>query len=230
VVGVVVVVLWALLGPAASEGASVEIGPEADLCAEINALAPGDELVLRPGEYRGPCTIRRGGGPGAPTVIRAKDVADRPRIVYGGATANVLDVKADHVTIRGLAFGPTQRNVDGIRIFSRAGVTVEDCEFSGLGGIAVVANSTSGRGIAEPHPHGARAGRMGLAFSGMCTYVVRRGGTCDGTVQSQTRKMDVVVRSELEGLSREDSEAARSLSRHLARADREREVQPLRAR
>ena len=142
-----VVLISALLGASASEGASVEIGPEASPCAEINALAPGDELVLRPGEYRGPCTVRRGGGPGAPTVIRAKDVADRPRIVYGGATANVLDVKADHVTIRGLAFGPTQRSVDGIRIFSRAGVTVENSEFFGLGGIAVVANHFSGRGF-----------------------------------------------------------------------------------
>ena len=99
VAGLAVVVLGALLGASASEGAPVEIGPEADLCAEINALAPGDELVLRPGEYAGPCTIRRGGLPGAPTVIRAKDLAARPRIVYGGATANVLDVKADHVTI-----------------------------------------------------------------------------------------------------------------------------------
>src|SRR3990167_6632059 len=143
----VVVLMSAFFGVSPSEGASVEIGPEADLCAEINALAPGAELVLRPGEYRGPCTVRRGGLPGAPTVIRAKDLADRPRIVYGGATANVLDAKADHVTIRGLGFGPTQRNVDGIRIFSRAGVTVEDCEFSGLGGIAVVANFTSGHGI-----------------------------------------------------------------------------------
>ena len=92
-------------------------GTQIPLRTEINALAPGDELVLRPGEYRGPCTIRRGGLPGAPTVIRAKDVADRPRIVYGGATANVLDVKADHVTIRGLAFGPTQRSV--VPVYSR---------------------------------------------------------------------------------------------------------------
>ncbi len=46
----VVVVLSALLGLSASEGASVEIGPDAALCAEINcaeinALGPGDELV-----------------------------------------------------------------------------------------------------------------------------------------------------------------------------------------
>lgn len=41
-----------------------------------------------------------------------------------------------------------------------------------------------------------RAGPMGLAFPDTCTYVVRGGGTCDGAVQSQTREMDVVVRSE----------------------------------
>ena len=44
--GLAVVVLWALLGASATEAAFVEIGPEADLCAEINGLAPGDELVL----------------------------------------------------------------------------------------------------------------------------------------------------------------------------------------
>ena len=82
-----------------------------------------------------------------PTVIRAKTLSPRPRIVYTGSTANALDIKADHVTIRGLAVGPTQRNVDGIRIFGRTGITVEDCEFSGLGGIAVVANHTSNQGL-----------------------------------------------------------------------------------
>ncbi len=134
-----------LAGPVTA--APVEIGPEADLCAEVNGLPPGGELVLRPGDYAGPCAIRVGGLPGAPTVIRAKSPAQRPRIVHGGTTANALDVKADHVTIRGLAVGPTQRNVDGIRIFGRAGITVEDCEFSGLGGIAVVANHTSSEGL-----------------------------------------------------------------------------------
>jgi Right handed beta helix region len=124
-----------------------EIGPEADMCAEINALPPGAELVLRPGEYAGPCAIRAGGTDGAPTVIRAKTLSERPRIVYAGSTANALDIKADHVTIQGLAVGPTQRNVDGIRIFARTRITVEDCEFTGLGGIAVVANHRSSQGL-----------------------------------------------------------------------------------
>jgi hypothetical protein len=137
----------AFVRPAPAISAPVEIGPEADLCAEINSLPPGGELVLRPGDYAGPCAIRVGGLPGSPTVIRAKSLAQRPRIVYDGVTTNTLDVRADNVTIRGLALGPTQRNVDGIRIFARAGVTVEDCEFTGLGGIAVVANHTSNQGF-----------------------------------------------------------------------------------
>lgn len=124
-----------------------EIGPESDVCVEINALAPGSELVLRPGDYAGPCAIRTGGIAGAPNIIRAKNPSQRPRIVYAGSTSNAVDIKADHVTIQGLALGPTQRNVDGIRIFGRAGITVEDCEFSGLGGIAIVANHTSNQGL-----------------------------------------------------------------------------------
>ncbi|HEU5192036.1 MAG TPA: right-handed parallel beta-helix repeat-containing protein, partial [Methylomirabilota bacterium] len=91
--------------------------------------------------------IRSGGEPGLPVVIRAKDPLQPPRIVYGGNTANVIDLRADHVTIRGLAIGPTQREVDGIRIFARRGITIEDCQFSGLGGIAVVADHNSSQGL-----------------------------------------------------------------------------------
>jgi hypothetical protein len=125
----------------------IETSPEADLCGQINSLPPGAELVLAPGDYTGPCTIRNGGAPGAPIVIRGRDLTQRPRMVYGGRRSNVIDVRADHVTIRGLAFGPTEREVDGIRIFGREGIIVEDCEFSGLGGIAVVANHFSNRGL-----------------------------------------------------------------------------------
>lgn len=135
----------ALLG--VPRAAGVEIGPDADLCSQMNSLPPGGELVLAPGDYTGPCTIRNGGVPGAAIVIRGRDPGQRPRIIYGGRRSNVIDVRADHVIIRGLAFGPTERDVDGIRIFGREGITVEDCEFSGLGGIAVVANHVSLRGL-----------------------------------------------------------------------------------
>jgi hypothetical protein len=133
------------VGPAPSRAA--EIGPEEEFCAAANAVPPGGELVLRPGDYQGPCTIVRGGAPGAPVVIRAADLQHRPRLVYTGRQANVLDVKADHVTIRGLALGPTSRDADGIRIFSRTDVTIEDCTFDHVGGIAVAATHNSIRGL-----------------------------------------------------------------------------------
>jgi hypothetical protein len=80
-------------------------------------------------------------------VIRALDPARPPRLVYPGHTSNVIDVRARHVVIRGLHIAHTRRNVDGIRIHGVEDVTVEDCHFTDLGGIAVVANGTSSRAL-----------------------------------------------------------------------------------
>jgi hypothetical protein len=144
-------VLLALTVMPSSRAAAREIGPEANLCAEIHALPPGGELVLGPGEYQGPCAIRRGGEAGAPLVIRAADPKRRPRIVYGGRDTNVIEVRASHVTIRGLEFGPTQSGVDAVRIFNGNDVTVEDCHFTRIYGIAVAANHSSVRGLVVRH-------------------------------------------------------------------------------
>ena len=103
-----------------------EIDPGSDLCAEINAAPPGTELVLQPGDYRGPCRIRAGGIPGDPLMIRAKDPAQPPHVAYAGTEANVFEIQASYVTIRGLAFGPTRPNVDAVRVFSGDGNSVED--------------------------------------------------------------------------------------------------------
>jgi len=141
------IALWTLTVLAPSHAAAREIGPEANLCAEIEALPAEEELVLAPGEYQGPCAIRRGGEPGAPLVIRAADPERRPRIVYGGPNANVFEVRASHITIRGLEFGPSQSGVDAIRIFAANDVTIEECHFTQLGGIAIVASHASVRGL-----------------------------------------------------------------------------------
>ncbi len=130
-----------------SHGAAKEIGPETNWCAAIQSLAPGEDLVLRPGEYEGPCSIRRGGTVAAPLIIRAKDTHDPPRIVYRERNANVLSLRADHVAIRGLQFRPTLPGTDAIRIYTANDVTVEDCRFIQVGGIAVVANHSSVRKI-----------------------------------------------------------------------------------
>jgi hypothetical protein len=142
-----------------------EIGPGSDLCGAINALRPGEELMLHPGDYQGPCTIRSGGRPGAPVVIRALDPAQRPRIVYyAGRDSNVLDVKASHVILRGLRFGPTQEEVDGVRVFKAEEITVEDCEFDGMGGIAVVANHANVHGLVVRNNVILRARATGMYF------------------------------------------------------------------
>lgn len=131
----------------ATSGAAAEIGPEADWCGAIHALAAAEALILRPGQYRGPCTIRRGGTPATPLVIQAKDPTHPPQIVYLEQAANVLNIYADHVVIRGLQFGPTLPDVDAIRIYTGSDITIEDCRFFELGGTAVVANHTSVRQI-----------------------------------------------------------------------------------
>ena len=124
-----------------------EIYPADEFCRAINDPASGEELILLPGEYSGPCMIRRGGTAERPLIIRAKSVNGRPRIVYDGQSANVIEVRADHVVVMGLSFGPTRKNIDGIRIRANRDVSVVDCEFSHMGGIAVVANQSNVRGL-----------------------------------------------------------------------------------
>jgi parallel beta helix pectate lyase-like protein len=143
---------------------ATEIGPGADLCATINALQPGEELLLAPGDYMGPCTIHRSGRPGSPIVVRALDPVRRPRITYAGTSANVLDIKADHVTVRGLAFGPTAPRVDGVRVLGRAGITIADCEFDGLGGIAIGVNYVSMTGLSVIRNVITNSGSIGMYF------------------------------------------------------------------
>ncbi len=126
---------------------ALEIGPDTPWCAAIQSLPAGEELVLRPGEYAGPCGIRRGGTAEHPFVIRAADPARRPHIVYTGTDANVVDIWADHVTLRGLRFGPTVGYVDAVRIKAYRGITVEDCEFNEIAALAIVANHTSLAGL-----------------------------------------------------------------------------------
>ncbi|MGH7414234.1 MAG: right-handed parallel beta-helix repeat-containing protein [Candidatus Rokuibacteriota bacterium] len=140
------VALWvaAMLLPTSSAG--IEIGPEADLCAAIDALNPGEELLLSPGEHRAGCAIRRGGLPGAPIVIGAADPDRRPRLIEPGRPVNLLEVRANDVIIRNLDFGPGGES-DGVRIIHGNRIAVEGCRFIQLGGIAVVANHTSVRGL-----------------------------------------------------------------------------------
>ncbi len=128
-------------------GEGAEIGPEVDLCLTLSSLQAGEELVLRPGDYRAGCVIRQGGTPGAPVVIRGSGREGPARLVHPGGDSNLLNIRASDVTIRGLHFGPTPSDADGIRIFAGSRISVEECQFSRMGGIAVVANHSSVRGL-----------------------------------------------------------------------------------
>ncbi len=136
-----------LLGGAGDVARAAEVEPGADLCAAINTLQPGEELILQPGDYRGPCVIWSGGTPGAPVVIRGADPERRPRIFYPGSSANVFEIRASSVRILGLEFGPTGEDVDAIRIFSGNDISIEDCRFWRINGISVVANHSSVHGL-----------------------------------------------------------------------------------
>lgn len=142
---VATIVALAALGPA--DLPALEIGPDSDLCAAIGLVPPGEDLVLREGDYRGGCRIRRGGEPGHPLVIRAADPAQRPRIVYPGVPVNLLEIHAADVTIRGIDFWGSRGEADGVRIMSGHRITVEDCRFVELGGIAIASTHTSVQGL-----------------------------------------------------------------------------------
>src|SRR5690242_16802813 len=118
---------------------AAEIGPNDNLCAAIEALQPGDELLLGAGDYKAGCTIRRGGRPDSPVTIAAADPTHRPRLVYPGQPVNMLEIRASDVVIRGLDFWGAMADADGVRIISGNRITVEDCRFTQLGGIAIAA-------------------------------------------------------------------------------------------
>jgi hypothetical protein len=146
-----ILIVAAFLSRAASASGqserSVRVGPNQDWCTAANALGPGGELRLAPGDYVGSCWIKTGGSPGAPLVITADDPSARPRLLTTASRDNLINVAAGHVTFRGLRFGPTPTDVDAIRVRSGDDINVEDCHFQELGGIAIVANSASSRGL-----------------------------------------------------------------------------------
>jgi hypothetical protein len=124
-----------------------EIGPGEDYCREINDPNAGNEIVLRAGRYQNACKIRRGGTAGAPLTIRAADPANAPAIDYQGTTSNVFEIYAGHIVIRGLQFVYSKTDIDAVRVISGSDITIEDCKFSNLGGIAVVATHRSIKGF-----------------------------------------------------------------------------------
>ena len=129
----------------ATGGTSVELRPGSDVHRALADVRTGTDVVLHSGDHAVKSTITIGGGgrPGAPVVIRGAEAHTRPRIVCRDRVSTVIGVRADHVILRGLHFGPTPDDVHAVTLYGASGVTVEDCVFEDVGGLAIVESMTA---------------------------------------------------------------------------------------
>lgn len=129
-----------LLTPVIVLAATKEIGPGDNVEAEIAALNPGDELVLRGGTYPLPTerfSIDKVATQALPITIRSKD-GERARLQRPDANQNIIDfVRADWLVLRNISFSGGSA---GLRFQAGHDVTLEGCEISGTADVALRAN------------------------------------------------------------------------------------------
>jgi len=120
------------------------INPGEDWCAAVNAAAPGDTVTLVGGEHAGPCWITASGEDGSPITL----AGDGASVVYSGSSSNVIDIAGSHLVLTGLSFGPTNADIDAIKIRSGEDLEIRANAFTRVGGISVSANSADTAGVA----------------------------------------------------------------------------------
>lgn len=123
-----------------ARAAITEVGPGDDVEAAMNALQPGDELVLRGGDYTltDAWHVAMVGTAQAPIIVRAKD-GEHPHLDRPAQDQNVIDFDtAQYVEIRGIEFSGGSH---GLRLIDADFVTIRDCEVHGTGDVAISANS-----------------------------------------------------------------------------------------
>lgn len=113
-----------------------EIGPGEDLQLAVDALNPGEELVLHAGTYVLPSRLSI--YQKQAIVIRANDVNPRPVIKYPTNDQNVIEVEDSRdIALRGLE---VTGGSHGIRLYNSSFITVEDCHIHHTGDVALSAN------------------------------------------------------------------------------------------
>jgi hypothetical protein len=118
----------------------IEVGPGDEVEAALNALQPGDELVLRGGMYEledaWHLTIE--GTEAAPIIVRAKQ-GERPHLHRASTGENLIDFdRVQHVEWRGIEHSGGSH---GLRLIDASFMTIEDCEIHGTADVALSANS-----------------------------------------------------------------------------------------
>lgn len=127
-------------GAGVAQAAVIEVGPSDDVESAMNALQPGDELVLQGGDYTltDAWHISIAGTAAAPVIVRAKD-GEVPHLNRPTADQNIIDFDdVQYLEIRGIRFSGGSH---GLRFITANFVTVEDCEVFNTGDVAISANS-----------------------------------------------------------------------------------------
>jgi len=139
-------ILFAVLAFAGGARVSAEvyqITPSDNLQTSVNALAPGDILLLDGGTYllSSRFSIQKTGTASAPITIRATPGAT-PVISYGGAGQNVINVEySSHVLLIGLE---VTGGSHGIRILDSDFITVDRCHIHDTADVGLSANVPGG--------------------------------------------------------------------------------------
>ncbi len=118
--------------------ATIEIGPSADLKAEIGKLKAGDELVLQAGTYtlNSRVGISAKGTAAMPITIRSK--AGGTAHIVQTANQNVLNVDmTEYIILSGLEISGGSH---GIRVDDSDFITIEDCDIHNTGDVGLSAN------------------------------------------------------------------------------------------
>jgi MYXO-CTERM domain-containing protein len=133
---------FVLMASRVAVAAVTEVGPGDDVEAAINGLNPGDELVLKDGDYTltDAWHIAIAGTAASPIVIRAEEGAT-PHLHRPGVDQNIVDFDdVSYVEIRGIRFSGGSA---GLRFITANHVTVSDCEIFDTDDVAISANSGS---------------------------------------------------------------------------------------
>ncbi len=128
--------LWLAASPA--HAATVEINPGDDLLAALNALSPGDELIIHAGDY--PTGRRYGftlsGTAAAPISVHGAAGEARP-VIRGIRAQNIFDLDGSYFTLAHLEFDGGSH---GIRLGSTDHANFEDLVIHNTGDVAISCN------------------------------------------------------------------------------------------
>ncbi len=136
-----VLLVAAVVAVSPATAAVIQVAPGDDLQAAVDALAPGDILLLAGGTYALPSrfSIQRVGTAEAPITIRSAPGAVAV-ITYPSAAQNVVNVEhSAHVRLVGLE---VTGGSHGIRILDSDDITVDRCHIHDTGDVGLSANVT----------------------------------------------------------------------------------------